>query len=139
MTCEETRRHVHEAHDDDSGAELPELVRAHVAACTACRDFEADLRSLTDALRALPPAPLPAETLDTSEDVHRVALVEALIQQIDVVPDPRLDSAARIGELERQVCRPGARAPALLLRDREDALDCPVFGELRDRRHVLSL
>jgi predicted anti-sigma-YlaC factor YlaD len=62
MTCEEARRYVHEAHDDDVA--LPELVRAHLAACTACRDFEGDLRSLTDALRALPPAPLPGETLD---------------------------------------------------------------------------
>jgi predicted anti-sigma-YlaC factor YlaD len=64
MTCEETRRHIHEAHDDDRGAPLPELVRAHVAACTACRDFEGDLRALTDALRALPPAPLPGDVLD---------------------------------------------------------------------------
>jgi predicted anti-sigma-YlaC factor YlaD len=62
MTCEETRRHIHEAHDDDVA--LPELVRAHLAACNVCRDFEGDLRSLTDALRALPPAPLPPDALD---------------------------------------------------------------------------
>ena len=64
MTCEETRRHIHEAHDDDRTAALPELARAHIAACTACRDLEVDLRSLTDALRALPHAPLPADALD---------------------------------------------------------------------------
>jgi len=64
MTCEETRRHIHEAHDDGRTAALPELVRAHIAACTACRDFEDDLRSLTAALRELPQAPLPADALD---------------------------------------------------------------------------
>jgi hypothetical protein len=63
MTCEETRRYIHEAHDDDRGAPLPELARAHIAACTGCRDFEGDLRSLTDALRALPPVPLPGDAL----------------------------------------------------------------------------
>jgi predicted anti-sigma-YlaC factor YlaD len=63
MTCEEARRHIHEAHDDESAA-LPEPVRAHLAACTACRDFEGDLRSLTDALRALPPVALPGDALD---------------------------------------------------------------------------
>ena len=64
MTCEEARRHIHEAHDDDIDAGLHELVHAHIAACTACRDFKVDLRALTDALRAMQPAPLPAEALD---------------------------------------------------------------------------
>ena len=64
MTCEEVRRLIHEAHDDDPTAPVPELVRAHIAACAACRDFEDDLRALTDALRALPHAPLPADALD---------------------------------------------------------------------------
>ena len=64
MTCEDVRRHIHEAHDDDRAAVLPELVRAHIAGCTACRDFEEDLRSLGHALRALPRVPLPADALD---------------------------------------------------------------------------
>lgn len=64
MTCEEIRRHIHEAHDDDRTGALPELVRAHVAACTACRDFSDDLQSLSRALRALPRAPFPADALD---------------------------------------------------------------------------
>jgi predicted anti-sigma-YlaC factor YlaD len=70
MTCEETRRHVHEAHD---GAEaLPEPARAHIAACSACREFEHDLASLTDALRAIPLAPLPPDALDRvwRETIH---------------------------------------------------------------------
>ena len=65
MTCEETRRHIHEALDDERTGSLPELVRAHIAACTACRDLEGDLRSVTEALRSLPHAPLPADALDT--------------------------------------------------------------------------
>jgi predicted anti-sigma-YlaC factor YlaD len=64
MTCEEIRRHIHEAHDDDRTGALPEPVRAHVAACSACREFELDLTSLTEALRAMPHAPLPADALD---------------------------------------------------------------------------
>ena len=72
MTCEEIRRHIHEAHDDDRVDALPELARAHVAACTACRDFKTDLLSLTETLRALPELPLPAETLDAvwRETIH---------------------------------------------------------------------
>ena len=72
MTCEEIRRHVHEAHDDDRTGELPEPVRAHIAACGACREFEVDLKSLTTALRAMPRAPLPADALDAvwRETIH---------------------------------------------------------------------
>src|SRR5262245_27896053 len=62
MTCEETRRHVHEAHDDDEA--LSDAVRAHIAACSSCREFEVDLTSLTAALRAMPHAPLPPDVLD---------------------------------------------------------------------------
>jgi hypothetical protein len=32
--------------------------------------------------------------------VHGVALVEALVEELDVVPDASLDAPARIGELE---------------------------------------
>ena len=62
MTCEETRRHIHEAHDGDEA--LSDPVRAHIAACSACREFEVDLASLTHALRAIPLAPLPPDALD---------------------------------------------------------------------------
>jgi len=62
MTCEETRPHIHEAHDGDEA--LSDPVRVHVAACSACREFQVDLASLTDALRAIPLAPLPPDALD---------------------------------------------------------------------------
>jgi predicted anti-sigma-YlaC factor YlaD len=62
MTCEETRRLIHEANDD--GAPLPEPVREHVAGCDSCRELDNDLAVLTGALQALPRTPLPAETLD---------------------------------------------------------------------------
>ena len=82
---------------------------------------------------------LAAEALDATEHAHGVALVEALVEQLDVVPDPRLDATARVGELEREVRGARARAPPLLLRHREHALDGPVLGELGDRGHVPSL
>jgi 3'-5' exoribonuclease len=42
-----------------------------------------------------------AEALDAAEHAHRVAFAEASVEQLDVVPDPRVDAAGRIDELER--------------------------------------
>ena len=64
MTCEQIRLPIHEACGDDSLSALPEAVRAHLAACGACRDFKEDLESLSHALRALPRVPLPPDALD---------------------------------------------------------------------------
>ena len=74
-----------------------------------------------------------AEALDPAEHPHRVALREARVEQLDVVPDARLDAAARVDELEREVRRAALRAQPPLARDRVDALDDPVLDELRDR------
>jgi predicted anti-sigma-YlaC factor YlaD len=63
MTCDDVRRAIHEAHDDE-GATLPESVRAHIATCSSCRELEGDLTTLTQALRALPRDPLPPDALD---------------------------------------------------------------------------
>ena len=79
------------------------------------------------------------EALDTAEDAYRVAFAEALIEEVDVAPDARLDATARVGELEREVRGASARTTPLLLRDREHALHGPVLGELGDRGHVRSL
>ena len=46
-----------------------------------------------------------AVALDAAEHAHRVALAEARVEQVDVVPDARLDAAARVDELEREVRR----------------------------------
>ena len=80
-----------------------------------------------------------AEALDTTEDAHRVAFAEALVEEVDVAPDARLDATARVCELEREIGGARARATPLLLRDREHALYGPVLGELGDRGHVRSL
>ena len=77
----------------------------------------------------------PAEALDASQDAHRVAFAESLVEKLDVAPDPRLDATARVRELEREVRRAGLGAPPLLLGDREHALHGPVLGELGDRGH----
>jgi predicted anti-sigma-YlaC factor YlaD len=72
MTCEEIRRHIHETHDDDRSGALPEHIRTHMTACSACRELNDDLVSLSLTLRALPLAPLPADTLDAvwRETIH---------------------------------------------------------------------
>ena len=44
-----------------------------------------------------------AEPLDAAEHAHRVALAEAAVEQLDVVPDARVDAAGRVDELEREV------------------------------------
>lgn len=75
-----------------------------------------------------------AKPLDPPEDADSVALAEALVEELDVVPDARLDAAARVDELEREVRRAALRTQTTLARDREDALDDPIFGELGDRR-----
>ena len=73
------------------------------------------------------------------EHAHRVALAEAGVEQLDVAPDPRFDSTARVDELEGEVvgARPGA--PPLLSGDRVHALDHAVLLELGDRAHGPSL
>ena len=75
------------------------------------------------------------ESLNSAEHVYGVALVEALIEQLDVVPHPRLDPPARVGELQGEVRGSVSCALTLLLRDGEDALYGPVLGELGDRGH----
>jgi hypothetical protein len=76
-----------------------------------------------------------AEPLHPAEHSHRVPRVEAAIEELDVTPHARVDPAARVGELEREERGSGARASPLLFRDRVDALDDPVLGELGDRGH----
>ena len=55
------------------------------------------------------------------------------------VPDARVDPAARVDELEREVRSAALRAPPLLAGDRVDALDDAVLGQLCDRAHAPSL
>src|SRR6266540_222926 len=76
-----------------------------------------------------------AEPLDPAEHADGVALAETPLEQLDVRPDARLDPAARIDELERQIRCPSPRPSALLARDRVDALDDPVLGEGGDGAH----
>jgi uncharacterized protein (DUF1015 family) len=76
-----------------------------------------------------------AEALDAPEHVHRVAFGEPRVEQIDVVPDPRVDASARIDELEREV-RCAVASPQLpLTRDCVYAFDHSLFGEIRNRAH----
>ena len=49
-----------------------------------------------------------AKALYASQHAHGVAFGEPWLEQLDVVPDPRVDASARVDELERKV----RRAPA---------------------------
>ena len=77
-----------------------------------------------------------AEALDASEHVHGVALAEAPVEQLDVVPDARGDAAARIDELESEIRRAVLRPQPLLLRDRVHAFDRPVLLQVCNRSHA---
>ena len=79
-----------------------------------------------------------AELLDAAEHAHRVALAEAAVEQLDVLPDARLDPPGRVDELEREVRRAGLRAQLALRAHGVDGLDDPVLRQLRDR-HAASL
>ena len=81
---------------------------------------------------------LVAEALDAAEHADSVSRLESSIEELDVVPDPRSDPAARVDELECEIRRAVARPQPLLSRDRVNALHCAVFLEFRDRRHGRS-
>ena len=123
---------------DFGGEELEEAVELVRIAAKRRRE-----RGRIGVLRSLDRAhlnlELPAEALDAAEHPHGVALGEALVEQIDVVPDARFDSAARVDELERKVGGAGTRASTLLSGDREHALDGPILDELGDRGHVSTI
>src|SRR5262249_45433202 len=76
-----------------------------------------------------------AVALDAAEHPNCIALGEARVEQLDVVPDPTLDRSARVDELEREVVVPVARPQAALARDGIDALDDSVLCQLRDSAH----
>jgi hypothetical protein len=76
-----------------------------------------------------------AVALDPPEHAHGVAFGETTVEQLDVVPDARVDASAGVDELEDEVRRPGARAEPLLARDGVHALDDAVLGQLGDRGH----
>ena len=78
-----------------------------------------------------------AEALDAAEHAHRVALAEAPVEQLDVVPDARVDASGRVDELEREVRRAALRPQLPLGLDGEDALDDAVLGQVGD--HAASL
>jgi uncharacterized protein (DUF1015 family) len=79
------------------------------------------------------------EALDPPEHTNRVTLGEATVEQLDVVPDPPLDPAGRIDQLEGEVGRAFPRRPALLARNGIDTLHRAVGSELGDGAHAVSL
>ena len=79
------------------------------------------------------------EALDASEHAHGVALGEAAVQQLDVLPDPRLDPAGRVDQLEHQVRRALSGRPPLLAGDGVDTFDRAVGRQLGDGAHESSL
>jgi len=81
----------------------------------------------------------PTEPLHPAEDAYRVALGETSVQQLHVVPDARVNPAACIHELERQVGGAVLRPPPLLPPDGEHPFHGSVLGELGDTGHARSL
>ena len=73
-----------------------------------------------------------AEPLHAAEHAHGVALRETAVEQLDVVPHARVDPAARVDELEREVrravpvrrrsLRPTAYTPSTVLSSASSAM-----------------
>ncbi len=120
---------------DEELEESVELVRIPAQGGGECGRIGV-LRRLDRAHLDLEPA---AEALDAAEHPNGVALVEALVEEVDVVPDPRLDSTARVDELESEIRGAVAGASPLLPGHCKHALDGPVLDELGDRRHVSTI
>ena len=80
-----------------------------------------------------------AEPLHAPEHADGVALREAAVEQLDVVPDARFDPPACVDELEREIGRSVFRAPPLLAADGKNALDGAILRELRNAGHAGSL
>jgi len=76
-----------------------------------------------------------AEALDAPEHAHRIPLGKARVEQVDVVPDARVDPSARVDQLEREVRSAVAGTQLALARDRVDPLDDSLLGQLCDRAH----
>ena len=123
---------------DLAGEEVEEAVELLRVAAHGRRQLGriAVRRGLDRAHLHLEPA---AEPLHASEHADGVALGEAAVEQLDVVPDARLDPPARVDELEGEIGRAVLRPPALLAADGEHALDGAILRELGNAGHAGSL
>ncbi len=77
----------------------------------------------------------PSEPLDAPQHVYRIPLLEAAIEQLDVVPDPRLDASRRVHELEREVGGATLGAQPALAGDGVHALHGAILDQLGDCGH----
>ena len=97
---------------DLGGEELEEAVELfHVALRLRHELGRIGLRRLERANLELKPV---TEALDAAEHPDGVSLPEALVEELDVVPDTGLDLAGGVDELERQVRTSGAGAERCL-------------------------
>jgi len=65
MSCERARERIHQVLDGDlMAAESRQRLAAHLAGCPGCRQADAELRALQQALRSIPAVPLPGAALD---------------------------------------------------------------------------
>jgi uncharacterized protein (DUF1015 family) len=100
-----------------------------VPAQRGCQARRVDIRRVERPHLELQPV---AEPLDPSEHAHGVPFREASVEELDVVPDPRVDVPARVDELEHEVRRAALRSQPSLRLDGEHALDDAVGNEVGD-------
>jgi Protein of unknown function (DUF1015) len=78
-----------------------------------------------------------AELLHAPQHADGVPRAEAAVEQLDIVPDPGVDVARGVDELECEVRGAALRPQPPFRPHREDTLDDPVGNEIRD--HLSSL
>jgi hypothetical protein len=81
---------------------------------------------------------LVAEALDASRDAHEVAALEAPGEHVGVAEGARLDGAAAVAQLDREVRRARPRQQAILARAREDALDLLARAQRGDAHRAIE-
>ena len=117
--------------------EAVELVQ--VAPCFGDERGRIDLSALERANLELQAV---AKSLDSPEHADGIALLEPPVEQLDVVPDTRVDAPARVDQLEGKIGSPGPGPKPLLACHGEDPFDEPILLELGNwhyRSHGSSL
>ena len=76
------------------------------------------------------------EALDAAENPDSVTFREALVEHLDIAPDARVDSAARVDKLKREVRRACPCGTPQLSSNRVDAVDESIGFEASDSWRV---
>ena len=82
MTCDETRKILHEYVDGELDGAAAAAVKGHIAGCAACRKEAAELEALGRALAAVKPLRAPALAVERTKGLVRAEAARAQRRQV---------------------------------------------------------